>query len=85
MACSCGQKSVPPTGSKAAREAADRAQARVAAVNAARAQNPSVNRIGPAQSTGQAQSFALTVGGVVQTYGSALERDAAAARQTRVN
>jgi hypothetical protein len=84
MGCSCGgkQTSTPPRGSQAAQAAADRAKA----VAEARAANPSVSRIGPAPSqAGQSQSFTLQVGGRVQTFGSALERDAAAARLTRVN
>lgn len=77
MACSCGQKAVPPTGSKAAREAADRAKA----VAEARAANPSVNRVGPAKNaSGQSQTFALETG---EVFGSQLERDAAAARRSR--
>jgi hypothetical protein len=78
MACSCGQKATPPTGSQAARDAADRAKA----VAEARAANPSVSRIGPekVRTTGQAQTFALSNG---ETFGSALERDAAAARANR--
>jgi len=78
MACSCGQKATPPRGSQAAQAAADRAKA----VAEARAANPSVNRIGPARTaaTGQAQSFTLKVGDRTATFGSALERDAAAAR-----
>lgn len=81
MACSCGQKSTPPTGSTAAREAADRARA----VAEARAANPSTTRIGPERvaASGQSQTFTLQTGGQVQTYGSQLERDAAAARLAR--
>ena len=85
MACSCGQKSVQPTGMQAAREAADRA----AKIAAARADNPSVSRIGPPRTaatstSGQAQTFALEVPGQGRVlYGSALERDAAAARLAR--
>lgn len=70
MACSCNQKAVPPTGSAAARAAADRADA----LAKARAANPSVNRIGPSKtSTGEAQTFAMIPP-------SQLERVAAAAR-----
>lgn len=79
MACSCNQKSVPPRGSQAARDAADRAKAAAEA----RAANPSAHRIGPAvpSRTASAAGYALRdAQGVVHLFGSALERDAAAAR-----
>lgn len=77
MACSCGQKSVPPTGAKAAADAAERAKREAEA----RAANPAVSRIGPARiASGQSQTFVLNTATGMQTFGSELERDAAAAR-----
>lgn len=71
--CSCNKTSTPPTGVQARADrqaAADRATA----VAAARAQNPSTSRMGPA--TGKTQTFSL---GDLE-FGSALERDAYVAR-----
>jgi hypothetical protein len=79
MGCACGQKSVPPTGSRAAQDAAERAKA----VAEARAANSATQRIGPvrpAVASGQSQTFTQESG---ESFGSALERDAAAARLTR--
>lgn len=79
MACSCNRKAVPPSGSSAARAAADKAQAAAQARQAARAANPATSRIG-SKSTGETQSFTLRVGDKTAVFGSALERDAAAVR-----
>jgi hypothetical protein len=80
MACNCGKNSKPTgygsTPSRAKQAAQDAAQQ---AASAGTQQSTGSNS-GTTSTTGGTQSFALTSNGRTQTFGSKLERDAAAIR-----
>jgi len=75
MGCNCGKNGTPTGVAKASTTQAQDAAERAKAVAAARMENPSTTRMGPA--TTVSQTFSLGDG---LTFGSALERDAYLAR-----